>query len=240
MNVVVVEKEKTEARKLVSILKMADPSINIVKTLENLSKLQAWLGDNPWPDIVLVNLAKLPFLGIKNMNVLAKLVLHTRNENLTYLAFRAGHIAQLKNLGKLPDPKASGISLGEAVIPQEGITVNRTPVFKKRFFVESGQKFLSLSVDDIAYFYSDGRFVYCITNMRNKYIIQYKMSELEQLLDPSQFHRISRSFIVSVDSISQIHPYFGGRFKLKITPSPDEEIIVSRNRAPGFRLWLGE
>lgn len=240
MNVLVVEKEKTEARKLVSILRMADPSINIVKTVENLSKLQHWISNNPWPDIVLINLAKLPFLATKNIHVLAKLVLHTKNENLTYLAFRAAHIAQLQNLGKLPDPKAKGISIGEPMFQQEAIPSSATQVFKKRFFVESGQKFLSVMVDEIAYFYSDGRFVYFITNARNKYIIHYKMSELEQLLDPSHFHRISRSFIVSVNSISQIHPYFGGRFKLKITPSPDEEIIVSRNRAPGFGLWLGE
>jgi DNA-binding LytR/AlgR family response regulator len=125
----------------------------------------------------------------------------------------------------------------EPSLPTLGTVKN---VFRNRFFVEQGQKYLSVHVNDIAYFFSDGRFVYFSTFQKNKYVIHYRIEELEQMLDPEKFYRINRSFIISIDSIEQISAYFGGRFKLKLIPPVTEDILVSRKRAHGFKLWLGE
>jgi DNA-binding LytR/AlgR family response regulator len=40
------------------------------------------------------------------------------------------------------------------------------------------------------------------------------MDELEEMLDPQKFFRISRSFYVSVNSIEKIDDYFGNRLIL--------------------------
>ena len=75
---------------------------------------------------------------------------------------------------------------------------------------------------------------------KNRFIIHYRIEQLQQLLDPADFYRINRSYIISVKSIDQIHAYFGGRFKLKLNPAVDDTVLVSRNRAAGFKKWLGE
>lgn len=242
MNVLVVENEKKEAAKLVRILRLIDPSITVVETVESLSTLLTWVKENPSPDIVLINHSKLPSISIHNTAVLAKLVLHTKQHSLTYLAFRSNKINQLQSFSSLPKPKAKGFEIlsdiNEESEPEPQLPV--TTLFKNRFFVESGKRFLSVPVSEIAYFFSDGRFVYFTTFTKSKYIVHYRMEELEQLLDPENFYRVSRSYIVSINSVAQIHPYFGSRFKLKLVPAAEEEILVSRNRAPGFRKWLGE
>lgn len=242
MNVLVVENEKKEAQRLVRILRLVDPSITVVETIETLGTLLSWMKDNPSPDIVLINQAKLPALSVQAPVVLAKLVLHTKQHSLTYLAFRTHTIGQLQSLSQLPKPRAQGFEIALPPNPDGDGTgsVSVATLFKNRFFVESGQRFLSIPVRDIAYFFSDGRFVYFITFNKNKYIIHYRMDELQPLLNPEEFYRINRSYIVSVNAIEQIHPYFGSRFKLRLTPSAADEILVSRNRAPGFRKWLGE
>jgi two-component system response regulator LytT len=241
MNVLIVEKEKREALKLTRILRLVDPSITVLETVESFSRLISWIQKNPSPDIVLVNHTRMPELSMHNAAVLAKLVLHTKQHSLTYLAFRTNTISQLKPHGKLPRPHAKGIEFAPAPAKEEEQDdIKVATVFKNRFFVESGQRFLSVSIKDIAYFFSDGRFVYFTTFAKNKYIIHYRMEELVSLLNPEDFYRINRSFIVSVNAIAQIHPYFGSRFKLKLLPAVQEEILVSRNRAPGFRKWLGE
>ena len=243
MNVLLVEKEKKEVQKLVRILRLVDPSINVVETVSSINSLQEWVQHNPAPDIVLINQTKLPSLSVKNTSVLARLVLHTRQHSFTYLAFRTHAVAHLHAFSHIPEPATQGIMLAtnkteeEILLPlQPGVA----QLFKNRFFVESGQRFLSVHVNEIAYFFSDGRFVYFITHARNKYIIHYRMEELEQFLNPEEFYRINRSFIISIKSIEQINPYFGSRFKLKLSPAAEEDILVSRNRAPGFRKWLGD
>src|SRR5436190_2102830 len=75
--------------------------------------------------------------------------------------------------------------------------------FRKRFLVKHAQKLLSIEIDDIAYFYSDGRLNFFKTNDNKKFVVDYTMDELEEMLNPDRYFRISRSFYVSVASIDQ-------------------------------------
>jgi len=237
MKVLVVEKEKREVARLVRILRLVDPSITIVETIQSLSALREWMEQNPSPDLVLIKGSKLPSIIPGRGSVVARLILHTKDHSLTYLAFRSHQVAQLPQVPVVPSQK--GWTVEEEVLPAYD-DKSLDNLFKTRFFVETGQRFLSVPISEIAYFFSDGRFVYFQTHSRNKYIIHYRMEELELLLNPESFYRINRSYIISIPSIDTIHPYFGSRFKLKLTPAVEDEILVSRNRAPGFRKWLGE
>jgi two-component system response regulator LytT len=245
MKVLIVENEKKEAVKLARLLKLIDPTITILKTVETLPAAFGWIEQNTTTDLVLINQARFSNHDFPTQTIVAKLVLYTRQHQLTYLAFRANAIQQLQTLSQLPHPKAKGFPL-QAIAKQspepayKNFLTSVQPLFKNRFFVESGQKFLSIDVNDIAYFFSDGRLVYFTTFTKNKYVIQYRMEELEQVLNPQDFYRVNRSFIASVKCIDQIHSYFGGRFKLKLNPVHEEEILVSRKRASGFKAWLGE
>ena len=98
MNVLVVENEKKEAARLIRILKLVDPSITVVETIESLSALLSWIQINPSPDIVLINHSKLPSISVQDNSILAKVVLHTKQHRLTYFAFRTNKKNQLQSL----------------------------------------------------------------------------------------------------------------------------------------------
>ena len=66
------------------------------------------------------------------------------------------------------------------------------------------------------------------------------MEELEDMLDPTQFHRISRSFFVSIKSVGQIHDYFGNRLILELKPLLEKDAIVSREKVNDFKKWMGK
>jgi two-component system, LytTR family, response regulator LytT len=240
MNVLIVENEKKEAVRLVRILKLVDPSIRVMKTVEDMKAVLRWMTHNPTPDIVLVNHARLSPMDMR-IGVMARLELHTREYNLTYLAFRSNAIPGLASVSTIPEPVTRGIPFLPAENKENLLhSQSLSPLFKNRFFVESGNRFYSIDINDIAYFFSDGRFVYFTTFSKSRFIIHYRIEQLQQLLDPSAFYRINRAYIVSVKSIDQIHAYFGSRFKLKLNPAVDETVLVSRNRASGFKKWLGE
>ena len=73
-----------------------------------------------------------------------------------------------------------------------------------------------------------------------QYIIDFPLNKLEEQLDGKQFHRVNRQFILSVDSILDIQPYFNGKAIIKVRPSYDGVIQISREKVPALKLWLDE
>jgi DNA-binding LytR/AlgR family response regulator len=112
--------------------------------------------------------------------------------------------------------------------------------YRKRFLVKHGQKLVSVEIGEIAYFYSDGRLNFFKTSDNRKFVVDYTMDELEEMLDPAVYFRISRSFYVSVNSIEKIDDYFGNRLILGLKPSVDKEALVSREKVTDFKKWMGK
>ena len=112
--------------------------------------------------------------------------------------------------------------------------------YRKRFLVKQAQKLVSIETDQIAYFYSDGRLNFFKTFDNKKFVVDYTMDELEEMLDPEKYFRISRSFYVSINSVDQIHDYFGNRLMLYLKPQVDKEALVSREKVSDFKKWMGK
>jgi two-component system LytT family response regulator len=60
---------------------------------------------------------------------------------------------------------------------------------------------------------------------------------LEQELNPKDFFRATRQYIVSAGAIQKIHQLFNGKLKLELFP-PAEEVVVSREKSNALRKWL--
>ena len=97
---------------------------------------------------------------------------------------------------------------------------------------------LSIPVNQIAYFFSEERFIFFRTFDGQKFLLEYRMDQLEKILSPDMFFRINRSFIISLSTVKEIHSFFGNRLKLFLTPAADKEVIVSRKRVSEFKEWL--
>jgi len=136
------------------------------------------------------------------------------------------------------DTDSSTISLD--VLVKELQQKLQTKDYRKRFLVKHGQKLVSVEVDEIAYFFSDGRLNFFKTFDNRKFVVDYTMDELNDMLDPDKYFRISRSFFISVNSVAQIHDYFGNRILLHLKPETDKEAIVSREKVTDFKTWLGK
>lgn len=112
--------------------------------------------------------------------------------------------------------------------------------YRQRFLVRQGQKLQSIPIEDIYYFYSEERFIFFRTRGNQKFLVDYRIEELEKMLDPLQFFRVNRSYLISINAIDQVYLHYGNRLKLITVLSTPKEIIVSRDRVPDFRAWMGE
>ncbi len=111
--------------------------------------------------------------------------------------------------------------------------------YKERFLAKQGQRLVSIAGGTDRLFFSQERFIFFKTFDNQKFLVlEYRIEELEQLLSPSVFYRINRSYIVSLPTVREIHSYFGNRLKLYLSPAADKDVIVSRKRVNDFKRWL--
>ncbi len=106
--------------------------------------------------------------------------------------------------------------------------------------VRLGQKIIALTVDKIAYFFSEQKLTYIVTTDNKKFPMDQPLDEIMDVLDPRIFFRINRQYIITFTSIAEIHPYFKGRVKLMLQPQATEDVIISAERTPEFKRWIDQ
>jgi len=112
--------------------------------------------------------------------------------------------------------------------------------YQERFMVQRGERLMSVLTDQVAYFEGEDRYVYLVKKDGARYIVQYRLSDLETLLDPKQFFRLNRSFIAHFDAISAMINLSKSRIKVELTPKAKREVIVSSELSQGLKKWLNQ
>ncbi|RPD39227.1 LytR/AlgR family response regulator transcription factor [Chitinophaga barathri] len=114
------------------------------------------------------------------------------------------------------------------------------PAPPQRYLVRSGTRLISLPVSDIAYFYVRDRMSCIRTNNNTDHLLEKSLDDICAELDARDFFRLNRQCIAHYGSIVKVQAWFNGKLKVQVKPALEEDIIVSRLRAPEFRKWLGE
>jgi two-component system, LytTR family, response regulator len=96
----------------------------------------------------------------------------------------------------------------------------------ERIVVKTGTKIKVIPVDKVIYLEAQDDYVMVYTQ-EGKYLKQGTMKYFEDHLDTSQFIRVHRSYIVRIDSVSQLEPYTKDNYILKLTNG--SSVKVSRN-----------
>lgn len=110
--------------------------------------------------------------------------------------------------------------------------------YKKRFAVKIGDRIVIIKAEDTAYVYSEEKCTYIVTHDAKRYILDMSLDTVEGMLDPGNFFRVTRSYIISLGSIRSISKYPNSRLKITLQPASEEAIFVSRMRASDFMKWI--
>jgi len=74
--------------------------------------------------------------------------------------------------------------------------------------------------------------------MFRSYLIDHSLEHWKEQLNPEQFFRVNRTFIVHINAIKDIISYSNSRLKLILQSYKETEIIVSRERVKEFKGWI--
>ena len=263
MNVLIIEDEELAVRKLTKLLLEVDPDLHIVGTAASVRASVNWLeantpGKPSAPDLILMDIELADgqsFEIFEQTTVTAPVIFTTSYDEYALRAFKVNSIDYLLKPIKRQELEASlekhrRLSNGAApeAAPQLSIDAlvqqlrqQVTPAeHRRRFLVRHLSQWVPIEVSDIAYFHSEEGVSLFRTRSNQKFSVDYTLDELEAMLDPAQFFRANRQFIVDINSVQQIHPYFNNKLKLALKPNTDDEVLVSRERATDFKKWMGK
>jgi hypothetical protein len=111
--------------------------------------------------------------------------------------------------------------------------------YRKRFSVKIGQQIKVIDVAEIECLYSENKGTYIHTLDNRDYLIDSSLEVVEAELDPKDFFRISRKYIIPLQSVKEIQLYSNSRLKISLPTYKADEVIVSRERVSDFKEWLG-
>jgi DNA-binding LytR/AlgR family response regulator len=237
-----------------------DADAEVVGVADSIIAAVNWLQDNPAPDLILMDIELSDGQSFEIFNRVAiksPVIFTTSYDEYALKAFKVNSVdyllkpiqkedlaaaleklGNLKNIYQQTNQPAPAVSIDSLVKELQQKLQPRE--YRKRFLVRHAQKLVSIDTDEIAYFFSDGRLNFFKTYDNRKFVVDYTMDELEEMLDPNKYFRISRSFFISVNSVDQIHDYFGNRLLLHLKPAVDKESIVSREKVTEFKKWMGK
>lgn len=130
---------------------------------------------------------------------------------------------------------------GLSMAPNLGFrTEKNAATYRERFMIKQGQKLFSIGIEEVAYFLTRNKMSFVKTRDNTEWMLDYTLDELGQMLDPKRFFRLNRQVIAEAKAIDKVHLYFNGKLKVELKPMFTEEVVVSREKAAEFKLWLGE
>jgi two-component system response regulator LytT len=252
MKILVIEDEKLASDRLIKMIKEVEPSAEILDTLVSIRSSVEWLKTHDAPDVVMmdIHLADGPSFEIfAAVQVTSPVIFTTAYDEHALDAFKVNSIDYLLKPIKKEEierafeklRKLSGMHLKqlETFMKQfSGQTKSTSKDYQKRIVIRYGDTIKMVEVSEVAYFYTEDKINYLCTAANIRYPIDYNLDELETMLDPEQFFRINRQFIINITSIDKMLAWSKSRVKVVLKPPTTEDTIVSTERSPNFKDWL--
>jgi DNA-binding LytR/AlgR family response regulator len=248
MNCLIVEDEKVAADRLVGLIKKCDPSINISEIVQSVKNAVLWLNTHQAPGLIFMDIQLadgLSFEIYEQTIVKTPVIFTTAYDEYALKAFKVNIIDYLLKPVDLNELKNAIDKYKENNSPKEipvqvfdSIMHSLTKKYKDKFVINVGEHIKVFTADDIQCFFSLGKYTFLQNNSGRDYAINYSLDQLEDSLDPAQFFRINRKFIVSFSAISDIISYSNSRLKVKLNSNNSDDLIVSREKVQDFKKWL--
>lgn len=254
MKVLIIEDEKPAVLKLEKMLLRYDPEMEILASLSSVEQSVNWLknpshhADLIFMDIMLAD--GMSFNIFDETEVTIPIIFITAYNEFAIQAFKVNSIdyllkplnyndlyrslEKMKSLRENLPAKSNRIEYDE--LNRVLMQMNRS--YKTRFMVKVGDHIRSVKTENIALFYAEGRTVSILTSKTKEYIIDFKLEALETSLNPDEFFRANRSFIININAISEVVVYSNSRLKVLLNVEFDKEIIVSREKVNQLKAWL--
>ena len=248
MRAVIIEDEPLAADKLERYLHKYDASLLVLKKLPSISDAVFWFQNNQDYDVVFMDIQLTDGLSFEICNqvqITKPIIFTTAFDEYAIDAFKVNSIDYIlkpitftdvsKAMGKLK--KLQDVFSGNEHVKSvvKALTEKKS---KERFLVRLGNHIHSIKTNEISLFYAEGRTVYLVTKEKKKFILDYTLESLNDVLNSAVFFRVNRTFIINISDIKNVLVYTNSRLKITSNVFTEKEIIVSREKVALFKQWF--
>lgn len=249
MTVLIIEDEKPAAEKLRQALAQSGQGVEVIGQTATIQETLDWLKNNPAPQLIFSDIALtdgLSFRIFEQFPVNCPVIFVTAYDEYWQEAFECNAIDYLLkplNQDKLEATLVKYKKLEKHFSENlqnllQWPNTGPEPTHKKRWLVKRGNDYLSVKTEDIAYLYAVQKLVCLVNKSGEKFILDKSLNDFEKELDPRQFFRVSRKFLVQVNAIDRLKAASKGKLQVLLNPPVEEEIMVSQETAPLLKAWL--
>ena len=251
MRIVIIEDEELAVDILADTITILKPESKIIKSLSSVKEAVKWFENNPPPDLIFCDI-HLPdgksFEIFKRVEVMSPVIFTTAYDQYAIEAFKVNNIDYLLKPIKKEDvenslKKFEDLQKDQLLKKFENMqsllgSFYRPKNFRKRFVVKQGQNMKTVPAEEVAGFLAEEGLVFLYNFNGQRFIINSTLEQLEEDVEESKFFRVNRKFIINVDAIEQVKPYFNTRLIIKSRSPLNFEEIVSTNRVADFKKYL--
>jgi DNA-binding LytR/AlgR family response regulator len=248
MKCLVIEDEKIAAERMCDMILHTDSSIEIISVIQSVKKSVDWLNSNPQPDLIFMDIQLadgLSFEIFEQTIVNSPVIFTTAYDDYALKAFKVNSIDYLLKPIDAAELKNAITKYKEKHKPQQypqqvfdNILHSLTNTYKTKFVIKVGEHLKIFLTDEVQCFYSMDKATF-LQNMQGRdYAVSYSLDQIEDLLDPTKFFRISRKYIVAFKAIKDIVSYSNSRLQLRLETNSSDDLIISREKVGAFKEWL--
>ncbi|MFA5555947.1 MAG: LytTR family DNA-binding domain-containing protein [Flavobacteriaceae bacterium] len=248
MNVIIIEDEKPAARLLSRKLEKLNISVN--QMLHSVEESLKWFSENSPPDLIFLDIQLsdgLSFEIFEQFPVKSAIIFTTAYDQYALRAFKLNSIDYLlkpideKELTNAVEKFRERVNKKAGLDLQwiKSLLISEEKQYKERFSVKVGLQLKIIITPEIECFFSENKGTYIHTTENRNYLIDSTLEQLENELNPKEFFRVSRKFIIGLKAIKEIQVYSNSRLKIILNTYKEDEIIVSRERVADFKNWIG-
>ena len=254
MKAVIIEDEEIIANVLKNKIAKLAEEVEIVAVLPSLKTARRWFTENAEPDLMFMDIQLsdgVSFELFNDFSLKCPIIFITAYDEYAIRAFKVNGVDYLlkpvkdaellaaidkcKKIKESNDKPPADI----AELLKSLTNPAASSKYKEKFIINIRNQWMPVNTKDIACFSKDVlNYIYLFNG--EKYMIDYvTLEEVEELLDPRQFYRANRQFIINIDAVQTVKPVENSKLIIRLKePNHKLEIDMSRLKSPEFKKWM--
>ncbi len=247
MKILIVEDETVAYENLITIIAEIELDIEIVGNTESISQTINWLQTHPAPDLILMDIHLSDgsaFSIFDSIQVETAIIFTTAYDEYAIEAFKVNSVDYLLKPIKTDEltralRKFSKWTRTEVVEYLTRMTqVNPSPRYKDRLLIPVRDKLIPIALKDVACFYTSEKNTKICMKDGSSYPYIKTLEQISINLNPTEFFRANKQFLIARDSVQNITIWFDNRLLINLCIDTPERIYISKNKASEFKTWI--
>jgi two-component system LytT family response regulator len=210
----------------------------------------AWFKDNPQPDLIFLDIQLADgnaFDFLSAVHPSSIIIFTTAYDEYALKAFEVNSIDYLlkpintksfeRAIAKFRQLASTNDNTAASIAKLLDTFKKTKAAYKSHFLIPYKDKLIPLPVERIACFYVENKMAKIITTDNENFFMDSSLEDLYLQLEPTEFFRANRQYIVAHKAIKDISIWFGSKLSINLLVPVPEKMIVSKARVAEFKTW---